>query len=112
MNMRDRLIALLKGILRVYVNDVAYWHDEQYGALADHLIANGVIVPPCKVGDTVYRVYTKSWIGEDKICEISISRGGVFYVDDKGRETSCEKIGKTVFLTREEAELALKEKEK
>ena len=32
----------------------------------------------------------------------------VFYVDDKGRMTSCGKFGKTVFLTREDAERALK----
>lgn len=24
--------------------------------IADHLLANGVIVPPCKVGDTVYGI--------------------------------------------------------
>ena len=26
----------------------------QVGAIADHLLANGVIVPPCKVGDKAY----------------------------------------------------------
>ena len=28
--------------------------------LADHLLANGVIVPPCKVGQTVYRIIEMS----------------------------------------------------
>lgn len=28
--------------------------------IVDHLLANGVIVPPCKVGDTVYCVENKS----------------------------------------------------
>ena len=30
---------------------------EEY--IADHLIANGVIAPPCKVGDTYYRIIVK-----------------------------------------------------
>jgi hypothetical protein len=38
--MRDRLMAL--------INDVV--HPCHAGALADYLIENGVIVPPCKVG--------------------------------------------------------------
>ena len=78
--------------------------------LADHLLANGVIVPPCMVGDTVYRIYTRSWVGEDKVDYFIITERGLYYVDDKGRETSCDKFGKTVFLTKEEAEQALKER--
>ena len=27
--------------------------------IADYLLANGVIVPPCKIGDTVYKVIPK-----------------------------------------------------
>ena len=74
----------------------------------EHLLENGVIVPPCKVGQTVYRIYTNSWIGEDKICEFVITERGLCYYDDKGRETSCDKFGKLVFSTKEEAEYALK----
>lgn len=46
---RDRLIELLKGNLLCHTNEVAFWHDEHIGALADHLIANGVTVgsSPC-----------------------------------------------------------------
>ena len=56
---------------------------------------------PCKVGDTVYRV---SIIGRDL-------NGKPYY---KIKEKSfafvwLEKLGKTVFLTREEAEAKLKE---
>jgi hypothetical protein len=82
------------------------WYPAQ---VADHLLANGVIVPPISVGQTVYRVYTRSWVGEDKVCELNISNRGICYVDDKGRETLCDKIGKTVFLSREDAEKALRE---
>lgn len=62
---------------------------------------------PCAVGDTVYRIYTRSWVGEDKVDDFCITDRGLFYYDDKSRETSCDKFGKTVFLTKEEAEKAL-----
>ena len=76
--------------------------------IAEHLLANGVIVPPCKVGDTVW-IYDFMWglipckvdrsyhciCGEEGGCTFEMS----FTEDD---------IGKTVFLTREEAEQALK----
>lgn len=39
---REKLIALLKGDLPYHSNEVAYWSDEHIGALADHIIANGV----------------------------------------------------------------------
>lgn len=77
-----------------------------------------LVVLPCKVGDTV-------WIKGDKfpaeIEEIRITDDGVYfaYVEyDKGYEETevwdnCEftlsDIGKTVFLTREEAEKALED---
>lgn len=47
---RDRLIELLKGNLPCHSNEVAFWHDEHIGALADHLIANGVTVTDNNVG--------------------------------------------------------------
>lgn len=41
---REKLIELLGGNLPYHSNDVAYWQDEHIGALADHLIANGVTI--------------------------------------------------------------------
>ena len=75
--------------------------------LADHLIANGVIVPPCKVGDTVWHKeegylldsYKIKFIYNDMTAS-NISRDLLFCVED---------IGKTIFLTKEEAEEKLKE---
>lgn len=62
---------------------------------------------PCKVGDTVYRIYTRDHIEENRVMGIHISASGLWYWDENGRETPVEKIGKTVFLTREEAEAAM-----
>lgn len=40
------------------INQKSDAYDEYFGiecgTLADYLLKNGVIVPPCKVGDTVY----------------------------------------------------------
>ena len=101
--MREKLIEIIKKSLFENINYSCNLAEN----IADDLIADGVIVPPCKVGDTVYRIYTRSWIGEDVVREVVVSENGVFYVDDKGRMTSCDKFGKTVFLSREEAEKAL-----
>ena len=97
---KKRLIELLDGKSIDTRIDVEY--------VVDHLLANGVIVPPCKVGDTIYRIYTNSWIGEDKVCEFIRTENALCYIDDKGRQTSCDVFGKTVFLSEAEAKYALK----
>ena len=90
---------------------------------AEELIANGVIVPPCKVGDKVYipweyggtrgiaffdvtfiifdsqKPYIKTDFDTDDNGFWELYNGGVFYFDD---------FGKTVFLTKEEAEEKLR----
>ena len=87
---------------------------------ADHLLANGVIVPPCKVGDTVYwlNFYNHLMLYRDKYYEaevvrIVVTRLGVSCVIRvRGEHATYEipdvEFGKKVFLTREEAERALK----
>ena len=68
--------------------------------LADYLLEHGVIVLPCKVGDTLY-------------CESAI-KGHITYLKAPDLEWIFENreiFGKSIFLTREEAERALKERE-
>ena len=109
--MRDRLIELL--------NDCRYM--EGYGmslveTQADYLLENGVIVPPCKVGDTVYYL-EGSRILEGTVKSFStIMKDNYFvvYVETKYSLLGIERFGywmfgKRIFLTREEAEQALKE---
>lgn len=48
--MKDRLIELLRQAEHKYLNLLEFEKD----ILADYLLENGVIVPPCKVGQTVY----------------------------------------------------------
>ena len=67
--------------------------------LAEADKAGRVVVLPCKVGDTVYRIFNPS----DR--EPVISAHTLMSVDYIVRW--LDKFGKTVFLTREEAEAAL-----
>lgn len=109
---RDRLIELLKKA------DSATW-GQTYESYADYLLANGVIVPPCKVTDWVW--YVREKINKAKIEEsiYSSSKHGYFSEDwrfhaynfSKKEEITfwLDDIGKTVFLTKEEAEEKLKE---
>ena len=123
--MRDRLAEIIDGFFGV---DSAYFGVDKY-ELADHLLANGVIVPPCKVGDYVYHIFDDN-IQAMKMSGGVLCNGGVLMdadcLDEHDMcECSCElegktcglrfrytDIGKTVFLTKEEAEQALKEREK
>lgn len=87
----------------------------QIGAITDHLLANGVIVPPCKVADEVWfinlyneivyigRIHDVQYNGCSCVYRIvrDIENGGVFAFSEY-------EIGKCVFLTRKEAEQALK----
>lgn len=78
--------------------------------IADHLLANGVIVLPCKVGDTIYRCGDPiKKVYEWEVEHIEIYGDEIVFVDDSDNEFTEAAIGKTVFLTREEAEAALKE---
>lgn len=75
--------------------------------IADYLLKNGVFVLPCKVGDTVY------WYNKlDEIVEAKIIKNGFCARIENGFEYDAgyNEIGKTVFLTREEAEAALAER--
>jgi hypothetical protein len=110
---RDRLVELLQA--NPYI-DVLYDSQEEWEDAADYLIENGVIVPPCKVGDRVYSIFiadTKDLkvttdIYGDKITQIKINRGGYHFKCWWGYFHSSD-VGKTVFLTKEQAEQKLKE---
>ena len=117
MDVREKLIKLLKtSPTRNGYTDL--------GDIADHLIANGVMVLPCKIGDKVYvnYIYGRNKIITDSqmVCSIKQTVGVndesywkvcVKQVIEKGyivyHEYTEDDFGKTVFLTREEAEASL-----
>ena len=118
MDVREKLVKLLKtSPTRNGYTDL--------GDIADHLIANGVVVLPCKIGDKVYvnYIYGRNKIITDSqmVCSIKQTVGDndesywkvcVEQVIEKGyivyHEYTEDDFGKTVFLTREEAEASLR----
>ena len=83
--------------------------------IADHLLANGVIVPPMKLGQTCYKpVNYRNDVDECRVSSITQKADGTFKIrltNLRGKrvfEITTDEIGKTVFLSKEEAEKALK----
>ena len=125
--MREKLIELIGDI--PFTDEYSNYNSFEWAEhFADHLLANGVIVPPVKVGDTVYMPW--EWNGtkgvgilevirivDDNFTKSSPYVNTNFFTDDEdywvayncGR-FAFNDFGKTVFLTREEAEKALKER--
>lgn len=54
--MRDRLAELMGNQFAELYRDGDWNFNEMLVGVADHLIKNGVIVPPCKVGDGIWVV--------------------------------------------------------
>jgi hypothetical protein len=73
---------------------------------ADHLLANGVIVPPVKVGQTVWRTDGVR-LYENTVGAMTFTTRHTLWFTEDGSFVEAA-IGKTVFLTREDAEKALK----
>lgn len=83
--------------------------------LAEADKAGRLMVLPCKVGDTVYEVTSRKTISEYRVKAIRVELFCTFiewdivagFVDKSIFGVPVDEIGKTVFLTREEAEAAL-----
>ena len=114
MNEREKLIELLmQGDIAAAKQGVfnCCMCRREAETIADYLLESGVIVPPVKVGDTVYIFERGSYIipicGQGKPhWEIKIEKCSFKYwlLDN-------HKFGVNMFFTREEAEKALKERE-
>lgn len=72
------------------------------------------MVLPCKRYDTLWTFcnYPKSKVYSFKVTDISTLNGRMMLNTDILSVIDARDIGKTVFLTREAAEVALKEREK
>ena len=117
MNERERLIELLNKSC-----EARGWLMNGAGTIADYLLKNGVIVLPVKVEQTVYYIFD----GFIEPCTVEV----IFLSDYEDKDGNCTymadihfdrddcpytvaeiyftDIGKTVFLTKEEAEKAMK----
>lgn len=123
---KERLVELI-GNVPIGVNGITLLDKHEPKVIeevADYLLASGeVIVPPCKVGQTLYFLYDGTFANRpDFTPYIYETNDWYFDIDKKGisilpRSIRSYKgkhhyyLGKTVFLTREEAEAKLKESE-
>ena len=118
MNQREKLVDLIIESVRGCARN---WAE----VIADHLLENGVIVPPCKVGDLIYMPWEyggTSGVALLGVTHMVVDKGELrimtdFSSDDEeyfdlyfGGKFVISDFGKTVFLTREEAEKALAER--
>ena len=108
--MRDRLIELISRVQ--YMGGLE-------GPLADYLLKNGVIVPPCYIGQEIWHI-TKHYDGRNEI-----RKGKVSMLQQKSDKSwkiritvnssvwdfTPNEIGTEYFLTKEEAEKALERRE-
>ena len=129
--MKDKLIEIFRKVNYqtrpngLTANLATQFTDYALGEVVDAILAEGIIVPPCDVGDTVYMPW--KWRGAEGIAVLTvmyiINSGARSYIrtdfttDDEGYweaynrgEFDFADFGKTVFLTREEAEKALAER--
>ena len=118
MSERERLIELLSKAFNV--------SDDNYGTpnieqAADCLLEKGVIVPQCKVGDTVYYYHPQDGAEIVKVLvnEVSMTREGIMLItffekSGNGRITYLYDsfFGKSLYHTYEEAKKAKEENEK
>ena len=132
--MRERLLKLIKEAVDICSKtkrcDGCICFAKGKGAecinylIADHILADGIIAPPCKVGDVVYLIYEtydeegiNSCVLDCEVEQLGIDSKSTWFqlklplgVKLSGYFRN-NTLGKNVFLTREEAEAALKEKE-
>lgn len=99
---REKLIELL--------HEAEIWGNDDVYAEADILLANGVIVPLVTIGQKAYAMCA-SFVWDFEVEEIEITKDGIFF-GTSGHFSwySFDEIGKTVFLSREDAEKSLEER--
>ena len=76
--------------------------------LADHLLANGVIVPPCKLGDTVYIITSiaPDCVSKTKVVGLAIRKDGI-RIQTSYDYPAIHELGIGVFASKNEAEQKL-----
>lgn len=113
--MRDRLIELINNYPCMSTAEDCFIESIS-SDLADYLLANGVIVPPCKNGDTIwYELYGEIKSAVVYTCVGNLGGQGFIITDAYAKSSDGLEVafngkcfGKSIFLTREEAEAALK----
>lgn len=111
--MKPKLVELIRQAKKEMRKESLSCDLEREFFIAEYLTENGVIVPPCKVGDTVY-VVCRSHFSERAAIREEIVTGlkyhnGYWYIDTQ--EHSNFEYGENVFINYADAEKALKERD-
>ena len=115
MTERERLIEIIVTAENEVFRAFPYTNStKRIEMVADYLLENNVFVAPVTEGDSVCIILFGRILPFDVI-DVSLFRKTLIFKAQHGwnltRVFKMEDIGKTVFLTREEAEKALKESE-
>lgn len=110
---RERLID-------VFANSGCAADADTFAELADYLLSNGAIVPPCRIGDKMYFILDDDIVDDGEfICECTVTEVGSrgFWTsgmdpaeDDMSDFTPWEDLGKTAFFSRSDAEKEYRKK--
>lgn len=95
-----KMLSEIPGILKLPT-------DKQFEIVAECLMKIGVILPPCKIGDEVYRISKRYGCWEVLPRYVDSLTFGRDYTGELVwilETTTDDILGNTVFLTREEAE--------
>lgn len=101
--MKDRLIQLLKKADEYAQKKCITDYDEAISANADFLLSEGVIAPPFPIGTTYYRIVKKEGKHIGEFYHIREYKLNYYNI-----EKVLNDFGKSVFLSREDAEKAIK----
>lgn len=133
MTERERLYELIVEAENKFFRETPCGTDSsRIEKVVEHLLANGVILPPVTVGQTVYYIVGGYYRSPEcckvsdpcKVVEISYKQQTrntktgtelrllAGFITDNGIRYSFDGIGKTVFLTREDAEAELEKRRK
>lgn len=110
MSERERLIELLK---EVYPKTRYIPMEECREKIADYLLDNGVIVPPCKIGDRVWGI--RRFHDVERVQEGIVNE--MYFLKDMRLQIVIKSVcrgtfGEKIFSSREEAEAASKARQK
>ncbi len=102
---RERLVELLMQSEPIKDRDLNDdWYDGEIEDIADHLLANDVIVLPCKVGDVVCAL-AHGYVEETRVEGFLILNKRIEIITNLG---FTSELNNNIFLTKEEAEEELK----
>ena len=120
---RKRLVELIRTGINKHESTIENYVFPIWDYLTDYLLANGVIVPPCRVGEVVYVIPSKANRGiniingfshlnrvyEQKISKVEIFANNKYLLTtcDGLQSVHCDLYKETWFLSPEEAEKAL-----